>query len=95
LEKTLLLYGKSLEEHRVTARKGAGMKKQKDLNACISLLRDLQARGGVNPEKTEVVGYAVDELETIRRKPNLKRHELHKSVRRLVDKLLQAFTNRD
>ena len=36
-------------------------------------------------EKTEAVGYAVGELETIRRKPNLKRHELHKSVRRLVE----------
>jgi hypothetical protein len=71
------------------------MKKQKDLNACISLLKDLQARGGVDPEKTKAVGYAVGELETIRRKPNLKRHELHKSVRRLVEKLIQAFTNRD
>lgn len=71
------------------------MKKQKDLNACISLLKDLQARGGVDPEKATAVGYAVDELEKIRRKPNLKRHELHESVRRLVEKLVQAFTNRD
>lgn len=71
------------------------MKKQKDLNACISLLKDLQARGGVDPEKMQAVGYAVDELEKIRRKPNLKRHELHESIRRLVEKLVRAFTNRD
>lgn len=71
------------------------MKKQKDLNACISLLKDLQARGGVDPEKAKAVRYAVDELETIRRKPNLRRHELHESIRRLVEKLVQAFTNRD
>ena len=71
------------------------MRKQKDLNACISLLKDLQARGGVDPEKTTAVGYAVNELEKIRRKPNLKRQELHESVRRLVEKLVQAFTNRD
>ena len=71
------------------------MKKQKDLKSCILLLRELQARGGVDPEKTQAVGYAVDELERIRRRPNLKRHELHESIRLIVEKLVRAFTTRD
>jgi hypothetical protein len=71
------------------------MKKQKDLKACILLLRELQARGGVDPEKKQAVGYAVGELEKIRRKPNLKRHELHESIRLVVEKLVRAFTARE
>jgi len=71
------------------------MKKQKDLKACISLLERLQGRGGVEPEKNEAVGYAIEQIKRIRRKPNLKRHELHESIRKLVEKLVQAFSNRD
>jgi hypothetical protein len=70
------------------------MRKQKDLKACISLLEELQGRGGVEPEQNQAVEYAVDELKQIRRKPNLKRHELHESIRTIVETLVRAFTKR-
>src|SRR5579863_7915630 len=70
---------------RATARKGVSMRKQKDLNACISLLEVVQGRGGVEPEQKEAVEYAVGELKRVRRRPNLKRHELHKSIRNMVE----------
>ena len=71
------------------------MKKQKDLNACIALLESLQGRGSAEPEQRQAVGYAIDELKRIRRKPNLERHELHESIRNIVEKLVRAFTTRD
>jgi hypothetical protein len=71
------------------------MNKQKDLKACISLLERLQARGGVDPEKKQAVEYAVDVLKQIRRKPNLKRHELCESIRNIVEALVRAFSKQD
>jgi hypothetical protein len=71
------------------------MRKQKDLNTCISLLEELQGRGSVDPEQRQAVGYAIDELKRVRRKPELKRHELHDSIRKLVENLVRAFTDRD
>lgn len=71
------------------------MKKNKDLNACISLLEDVQRRGSVNPEQKQSVERVVEELKRIRRKPNLGRTEQHESIRRIVEQLLRAFKNRD
>jgi hypothetical protein len=71
------------------------MKKLKDLEACISLLEGWQGRGGVDPEQRQAVEYAVGELKRIRRKSNLKRHELHESIRKIVEALVRAFRKRD
>jgi hypothetical protein len=71
------------------------MRKPRDLNTCISLLEGLQGRGSVDPEQRQAVGYAIDELKRVRRKPSLKRHELHESIRNVVESLVRAFTNRD
>ena len=71
------------------------MRKLKDLNACISLLERWQARGSVDPEQRQAVGHAIDELKRVRRRSNLKRHEVHISIRTIVEKLVHAFTNRD
>ena len=70
------------------------MRKQKDLKACISLLEELRVRGSVDPEKKNAVDYAVDELRRIRRKSDLKKPELHDSIRKIVEALVRAFTNR-
>ena len=70
------------------------MRKQKDLNTCISLLEGLQGRGSADPEQRQAVGYAINELKRVRRKPSLKQHELHESIRKLVENLVRAFTNR-
>jgi len=51
------------------------MRKSKDLNACISLLKDLQHGGSVDLEQRKSVERVVDELKQIRREPNLGRAE--------------------
>ena len=71
------------------------MKKFGDLNACISLLRDLQRGSDVNPKQKQAVENAVHEIKRIRRKPNLKQHELHESVRFIAESLIEVFVNRD
>lgn len=71
------------------------MKKTKDLNACISLLESVQSGNSVDPEQRQAVGHVIDEVRRIRRKPNLRRHELHESVRRIAETLIRAFVDRD
>jgi hypothetical protein len=71
------------------------MRKARDLNACISLLEDVQSGGSVNPEQKQSVERVVDELKRIRRKPNSSRTEQHESIRKIVEQLLQAFQKRD
>jgi len=71
------------------------MRKTKDLNVCISLLKDVQRRGSVNSEQKQSVERVVDQLKLIRRKPNPSRTEQHESIRKIVEELLQAFQQRD
>lgn len=71
------------------------MRKTRDLNACISVLEDLQRGGSVDPEQKKSVERVVDELKRIRRKPNLERAEQHESIRNIVEELLRAFKRRD
>ena len=71
------------------------MRKNKDLNACISSLEDLQRRSSVELEQRKAVGLVVDELKRIRRKPNLKPHEQNESIRTIVEELIRAFAKRD
>jgi hypothetical protein len=70
------------------------MRKNKDLNAGISSLEDLQSGGSVNPEQRQLVGSVVDELKRIRRKPSLERTEQHESIRKIVEELVRAFEKR-
>ena len=87
--------GIALESTAQQRRKGVSMRKHRDLKACISLLEEVQDRGSVDPEQRQAVEYAVDELKLIRRKPNQKQHELHESIRKIVETLVRVFTKRD
>lgn len=71
------------------------MRKTRDLNACISLLEDVQSEGSVAPEQKRSVERVVEELKRIRRKPSLGRTEQHESIRKIVEELLRAFHERD
>jgi transcription initiation factor TFIIIB Brf1 subunit/transcription initiation factor TFIIB len=71
------------------------MRKNKDLNVCISSLEDLQRRGSVDSEQRQAVEHVVNELKRIRRKPSLERHEQHESIRKIVEELVRAFKKRD
>ena len=70
------------------------MRKNRDLNSCISSLEDLQERGSVNSEQRQAVEHVVDELKRIRRKPSLERQEQHESIRKIVEELVRAFKKR-
>lgn len=71
------------------------MKQIGDLNACISLLREVQRGSDVNPKQKQAVEIAIREVKRIRRKSNPKKHELYESVRTIAESLIDAFTNRD
>jgi hypothetical protein len=71
------------------------MKHFGDLNACISLLRELQCGDDVEPKRKTAVEKAIREINRIRRKPHPKQHELHKSVRLIAESLVEAFVNRE
>lgn len=71
------------------------MRKSKDLNACISSIEELQRGGSVDSEQKQAVERVVGELKRIRRKPSFRRHELHESIRKIVDELVRAFKSRD
>ena len=71
------------------------MRTSKDLNACISSLEDLLSGGSVDSEKKQAVEHVIDELKRIRRRPGLERNEQNESIRKIVEELVRAFTNRD
>jgi hypothetical protein len=71
------------------------MKQFGDLNACISLLREVQRGGDVNPKQKQAVEQAIHEIKRIRRKPHPKQHELYESVRMIAESLIDVFVNRD
>ena len=87
--------GIALESTAQLRRKGVSMRKHRDLKACISLLEEVQDRGSVDPEQRQAVEYAVAKLKLIRRRPDLKQHELHESIRTIVETLVRVFTRRD
>lgn len=67
------------------------MKKNKGLNATISLLERLIARSDVDPEQKKHVGVALDELRWLRRKPEFTQEDLSYCVRTVAEELLNAF----
>jgi hypothetical protein len=71
------------------------MKKFKDLNACISLLKEVGRGNSVSPQKKQAIELVVGEIKKIRRKPNLGSHELYESVRFITEALVRAFRGHD
>jgi hypothetical protein len=67
------------------------MRKSKDLNACIALLKAVQSGNDVTPEQKEAIEEVIGEVKRIRRKPNPKRQEIHESVRNIAENLVRAF----
>lgn len=67
------------------------MNKSKDLNACIAILKAVQSGSDVTPEQKQAIESVVGDIKRIRRKPNLRRHEIHQSIRSIAEKLVRAF----
>jgi hypothetical protein len=95
LEKRCSFAGRALTATGVTAGKEEVMRKNRDLNACISSLEGLQRGGSVDSEQRQAVEQVVNELKRIRRKPSLERNEQNESIRVIVEQLVRAFKTRD
>jgi hypothetical protein len=67
------------------------MKKNKELNATISLLEGLIARSDVDPEQKKHVGNALVELRWLRRKPTFTQEDVSYCVRKVAEELIDAF----
>lgn len=87
--------GWALNSTAQTAVKEQAMNNSRDLRACISLLREVQSGGDVNPKRKQAVEKAIDEIKRIRRKSSPKRHEVYNSVRTITEELIRAFLDRD
>ena len=61
------------------------MKKNKGLNATISLLERLIARSDVDPEQKKHVGVALDELRWLHRKPEFTPRDISYCVRTVAE----------
>ena len=70
------------------------MKHFKDLDACIALLRALQARNDIGPEQKKDVGEAIEEAKRLRRKRGATHVENYRCVRRIAERLVNAFLKR-
>jgi hypothetical protein len=67
------------------------MKHFNDLNACIAILEDVQRGNDITPKQKQAIKDAIGEIKGIRRRPNSKRHEIHRSVRSITENLVRAF----
>lgn len=67
------------------------MKRFKDLEACIALLRALQARSDVEPEQKRNVEVAINEAKRLRRKRDVDSIDVYACVRKITENLLSAF----
>ena len=67
------------------------MKRFKDLQACIALLRALQDRSDVGPEQKRNVEAAINEAKRLRRKKDVDSVNVYACVRRITESLLSAF----
>jgi DNA repair ATPase RecN len=67
------------------------MKQFKDVNACIAQLRAVHARSDIGPEQKKSVEAAIEQLKRLRRKPHAKTVDVYRSVRKVAERLLEAF----
>jgi hypothetical protein len=52
-------------------------------------------RNDVNPEQKQAIEEVIREVKRIRRKPNLKQHEIYQCIRTIWENLVRAFTAND
>jgi hypothetical protein len=67
------------------------MKQFKDINACVSQLRAIQARSDIGPEQKKNVEAAIRHLKQLTRKPDAKLIDVYHCVREVADSLISAF----
>ena len=70
---------------------GDDMKSDKNLKACIDVLKSLQSRDGIEPEQKEAVARALEKLMELRRHPNIKRQTVFLAVREITEAIIKTF----
>ena len=82
---------KSASAAPVTLPEGDDMKSDKNLKACIDVLKSLQRRDGIEPEQKEAVARALEKLMELRRHPNMKRQNVFLTVREIAEAIIKTF----
>jgi hypothetical protein len=67
------------------------MRKQRDLQACISRIEEIHAQGGLEPEQKDALVNAVKTIKRLRRLPSADRQIVYRAVRRITEELVKAF----
>ena len=72
-------------------REGILMRKQRDLNVCIVLIRTLLTKGGLEPEQMNALENALKTIKELRRSSSLDRIIIFQAVRTITEELVTAF----
>jgi hypothetical protein len=72
-------------------KEGTLVKQYKELNASIAALRALLAGSDIRSDQRKDVEEAIREAQRLRRKPHATRPDVYRCVRRIVDRLINAF----
>ena len=67
------------------------MQQFKELNASIAALRALLAGSDIRSDQRKDVEEAIKEMQRLRRKPHAAMPDVYRCVRRVADKLIEAF----
>ena len=70
------------------------MRKSKDLQFCLEILRSLQNRDGPEPEQRSALENARVKLVRLRRKSNPTRKEIFETVRKVAEAIIDALRRR-
>jgi hypothetical protein len=68
------------------------MKKQRDLQVCIALIRAWLTQGGLESEQMDALIGVQKALRQLRRSPQLDKALVYQAVREITEKLVKAFT---
>ena len=67
------------------------MKKQRDLQVCIALIRALLTQGGLEPKQMNALVNALKTIKQIRRSSSLDKKQIYQAVRSITEELVLAF----
>ena len=71
------------------------MKKQRDLQVCITRIREIHAQGGLEPEQRDALADALKIIRQLRRSPSFDRQVVYQAVRQITEGLVAAFITHD
>jgi hypothetical protein len=70
------------------------MRKQRDLQVCVTLIRAVLTRGGLEPEQRNALENALGSIKELQRPPGTNRLKTYEVVRRITEELVNTFVKR-